>query len=94
MTGARCGSPPPRTVKPLEGDGVRPDLLDRRLAPLAGPDPDDLLEVEDEDLPVADLARPRGGQDGRSTTSTSIAAWTAASILTLGMKSTTYSAPR
>src|SRR5512140_3003312 len=33
------------------------------LPPLAGPDPDHLLEVEDEDLPVADLPRARGGQD-------------------------------
>src|SRR5512140_2644731 len=33
------------------------------LPPLAGPDPDHLLEVEDEDLPVADLPGARGGQD-------------------------------
>src|SRR5512141_1094231 len=33
------------------------------LPSLARPDPDHLLEVEDEDLPVADLSGPRGGQD-------------------------------
>src|SRR5512143_3122510 len=33
------------------------------LPPFSGPDPDHLLEVEDEDLPVADLPGMRGGQD-------------------------------
>src|SRR6266702_7306288 len=38
-------------------------VLDRRLARLAGADPDDLLDAGHEDLAVADLARARGLHD-------------------------------
>src|SRR5688572_15066922 len=41
---------------------------DRLPAPLAGPDPDDILERQDEDLPVPDLpflSRPRAPDDRR-----------------------------
>src|SRR5512139_141777 len=37
--------------------------LQRFLPPFPGPDPDHFLEVEDEDLPVADLSGTSGGQD-------------------------------
>src|SRR3989304_5742850 len=58
------GRTPPREEGwfPRRSPGRTP-RLQGFLAPVAGADPDHLLEVVDEDLPVADLAGPGGGQD-------------------------------
>jgi len=74
--------------------GIRVSPRDYKLpSPLSGPDPDHLLEIVDEDLPVADLPVPAAVRI-RSTTAGDELVVHCASILTLGMKSTTYSAPR
>ncbi len=69
------------------------DLTERVGAGLAGADADDLLDRRDEDLAVADLAGA-GGLSMASMTRSTTSSGTAASIFTLGRKSTMYSAPR
>jgi hypothetical protein len=63
------------------------------LAGLAGADADDLLEGDTKILP-SPILPVRAEDSMASITRSTSASSTAASILTLGRKSTTYSAPR
>ena len=68
--------------------------LDRVGAGFAGADADGFLDIEDENLAVADAARARSLLDRLDGALDQRSSGTTISIFTLGRKSTTYSAPR
>ena len=74
------------------------ERLDGRLqgvrAPLSGADPDDLLDGEDPDLAVTDLAGAAPSSTIASITSSTWASSTRISSRIFGTNSTSYSAPR